>query len=200
DRTPPSKKTRTALFELTSAVTDELFNPLAPLLAAGAGLSAVVGSLGDAAMVGGVVGLNALIGGVQRYRTETAIKDLAKSERRRALVRRGGKLVEVDSSRLVKGDIIMLGAGDVVPADCRVIETEVLEVDASSLTGESLPVRKSAAPSYEGSVADRSSMLYEGTSIASGQATAVVVAAGDETEARRGAASARRVPTESGVE
>ncbi len=200
NRTPPSKKTRTALFELTSAVTDELFNPLAPLLAAGAGLSAVVGSLGDAAMVGGVVGLNALIGGVQRYRTETAIKDLAKSARRRALVRRGGKLVEVDSSRLVKGDIIMLGAGDVVPADCRVIETEVLEVDASSLTGESLPVRKSAAPSYEGSVADRSSMLYEGTSIASGQATAVVVAAGDETEARRGAASAKRAPTESGVE
>ncbi|HEU5076043.1 MAG TPA: cation-transporting P-type ATPase, partial [Polyangiaceae bacterium] len=149
---------------------------------------------------GGVVGLNALIGGVQRYRTETAIKDLAKSARRRALVRRGGKLVEVDSSRLVKGDIVMLGAGDVVPADCRVIETEVLEVDTSSLTGESLPVRKSAAPSYEASLADRSSMLYEGTSIASGQATAVVVAAGEETEARRGAASAKRAPTESGVE
>lgn len=200
DRTPRTKKTRTALVELASAVTDELFNPLAPLLAAGAGLSAVVGSMGDAAMVGGVVGLNAVIGGVQRYRTETAIRDLARHASRRALVRRGGKLVEVDAARLVKGDIILLGAGDVVPADCRVIETEILEVDASSLTGESLPVRKSATPSYEASVADRSSMLYEGSSIASGQATAVVVAAGDETEARRGAASAKRAPTESGVE
>ncbi len=200
DRTPQSTKRRTALVELASAVADELFNPLAPLLAAGAGLSAVVGSLGDAAMVGGVVGLNALIGGAQRYRTEGAIRDLARHARRRALVRRGSKLMEVDASALVKGDIILLGAGDVVPADCRVVHTEILEVDASSLTGESLPVRKSAAPSYEGSVADRSSMLYEGTSIASGQATAVVVAAGDDTEARRGAASAKRAPTESGVE
>lgn len=200
DRTPKTHERRTALVELTSAITDELFNPLAPLLAAGAGLSAVVGSLGDAAMVGGVVGLNAVIGGVQRYRTESAIRDLARSTKRRALVRRGGKLVEVDATQLVRGDIIMVGAGDVVPADCRIVETEILEVDASSLTGESLPVRKSAEPSYEAAVADRSSMLYEGTSIASGQATAVVVAAGEETEARRGAASAKRAPTESGVE
>ena len=80
-----------------------------------------------------------------------------------------------------------LATGDVVPADCRILEATALEVDASSLTGESLPVKKFAAPSFETQPADRSSMLYEGTTVAAGQATAVVVAVGAHTEARRGA-------------
>src|SRR5690606_17943228 len=167
---------KSAVFELGSAVTDELFSPLAPLLAAGAGLSAAVGSMADAGMVGGVVGVNALVGGAQRFRTERAITDLARSSRRKVTVRREGQIVEVDAEDLVKGDIVLLAAGDVVPADCRIIETESLEVDASGLTGESLPVKKSAAPSFKDSVADRSSMLYEETSIASGQVVACVVA------------------------
>ncbi len=191
---------KSAVMELGSAITDELFSPLAPLLAAGAGLSAVVGSLADASMVGGVVGLNALVGGMQRFRTERAITDLARSSRRNVLVRRDGRVRDVPAERLVKGDIVILAAGDVVPADCRIVETEALEVDASGLTGESLPVQKSVAPSFEDSVADRSSMLYEGTSIASGQVTAVVVAVGQETEARRGSASFKRAPEGSGVE
>jgi cation-transporting P-type ATPase I len=191
---------KSVVTELGEAITDELFNPLAPLLAAGAGLSAVVGSLADATMVGGVVVLNATIGGVQRFRAERAIRDLAKTSRRRALVRRAGELREIDDSALVRGDIVLLAAGDVVPADLRIIESESLEVDASSLTGESLPVKKSAAPSYEAQIADRSSMLYEGTSIASGRATAVVVATGDETEARRASAASARDPLTSGVE
>lgn len=196
-KTPGDKP---ALLELGEAITDELFNPLAPLLAAGAGLSAVVGSIADASMVGGVVAFNAVIGGVQRFRAERAIRDLARTSRRRALVRRGGELVEIDASTLVRGDVVILSAGDLVPADCRIVEGESLEVDASSLTGESLPVAKSALPSYEAHVADRSSMLYEGTSIAAGRATAVVVATGDQTEARRGGATSARTPLASGVE
>src|SRR5690606_24221726 len=141
-----------ALVELGEAITDELFNPLAPLLAAGAGLSAVVGSVADASMVGGVVVFNALIGGFQRFRAERAIRDLARTTRRRALVRRGGKLCEIDDRDLVRGDVVLLSAGDVVPADCRIVEAESLEVDASSLTGESLPVKKSAAASFEAQV------------------------------------------------
>ena len=200
ERRQPSAVPKHAIMELGEAITDEMFNPLSPLLAAGAGLSAVVGSVADAGMVGGVVVLNALIGGVQRFRTERAIRVLARSTYRRALTRRDQELIEVDVSDLVVGDIVVLSAGEVVPADCRVIEADSLEVDASSLTGESLPVPKTASPSFDVHVADRSSMLYEGTSIAAGRATAVVVAVGDQTEGRRGAAVYRRDPKQSGVE
>jgi cation-transporting ATPase I len=197
-RRAPSQ--RSSLAELAENITDELFNPLAPLLAAGAGLSAAVGSFGDAAMVGGVVVLNSVVGGVQRFRTERRIRELSKTARRRALVRRGVENAEVDATELVRGDVILLEAGDVVPADCRLIDAESLEIDASSLTGESLPVRKSVAASFEPQVADRSSMLFEGTALAAGRATAVVVATGDETEARRGAVASKRDPSRGGVE
>lgn len=197
-RTPPSRKS--ALLELGSAITDELFSPLAPLLAAGAGLSAAVGSLADAGMVGGVVGVNAVVGGAQRFRTERAITELTRTSRRKVAVRREEQVVEIDAEELVKGDIVLLAAGDVVPADCRILETDSLEVDASGLTGESLPVKKSAAACFEDSVADRSSMLYEGSSIASGHVTALVVAVGAETEARRGGAAFRRTAADTGVE
>lgn len=199
-RRRPTPGEKPALLELSEAVTDELFNPLAPLLAAGAGLSAVVGSVADAGMVGGVVALNAVVGGVQRFRTERAIRRLASDTKRRARVRRGGEIADVDANELVRGDVLLLGPGDVVPADCRIVSAESVEVDASSLTGESLPVRKGPAASFDPDVADRGSMLYEGTSIAAGRATAVVVATGDETEARRGSNTSRRDIATSGVE
>jgi len=199
-RRGPAAAPKPVVFELGEAIADELFNPLAPLLAAGAGLSAVVGSVADATMVGGVVALNAVVGGVQKFRTERAIKSLERASRRSARAVRGGEVREIDASELVRGDVVVLTPGDVVPADCRIVETTSLEVDASSLTGESLPVRKSAEPSFEAHVADRSSMVYEGTTIAAGHATAVVVAIGEETEARRASGSARRDATRSGVE
>jgi cation-transporting ATPase I len=191
---------RSSLVELVEAIGDELFNPLAPLLAAGAGLSAAVGSFGDATMVGGVVMLNAVVGGWQRHRTERAIRELSRSARRRALVRRGGQLIEIDAEQLVRGDVILLAAGDVVPADCRIVEAESLEIDASSMTGESMPVKKQASASFELDVSDRSSMLFEGTAIAAGRVTAVAVAVGDETEARRGALVSKRDAVRGGVE
>lgn len=191
---------RSALGELGEAISDELFNPLAPLLAAGAGLSAVVGSMTDAGMVGGVVVLNALVGGAQRFRTERAIRRLARDSRRTARVRRGGEIRQIDANDLVRGDVVLLGPGDVVPADCRIVSAESLEIDASSLTGESLPVKKTHAPSFDLQVADRSSMLYAGTSLAAGNATAVVVATGDQTEALRGATGSRRDVSTSGVD
>ncbi len=188
------------LSELGEAITDELFNPLAPLLAAGAALSAMVGSLSDAAVLGGVVGSSAIAGGVQRFRTERRIRILSRTAPARALVRRHGSVRVVDENDLVMGDVIALNPGDVVPADCRVIEARALEVDASSLTGESLPVPKSVEPSFELQIPDRSSMLYAGTAIAAGHALAVVVATGDATAARHGATGARVTRGQGGVE
>jgi cation-transporting ATPase I len=154
----------------------------------------------DAGMVGGVVALNAVVGGLQRFFTERAIRDLSRTTRRRAVARRAGHRQEVDADELVQGDVIELYAGDVVPADCRIIDATSLEVDASSLTGESLPVTKAAAPSFQAALADRSSMLFEGTAIVAGRATAVVVAAGEDTEARRAAHGSPRVTEQSGVD
>jgi cation-transporting P-type ATPase I len=186
--------------QLMEAVSDELFNPLAPLLAAGAGLSAVVGSTADATMVASVVVLNALVGGVQRFRVERKISELTRAERRSARVRRDQGEHLIDADDLVIGDVIVLGPGDVVPADCRIIDATSLEVDASTLTGESLPVRKGAESSFEAQVADRSSMLFDGTAIAAGRAEAIVVAVGDATEARRGLSSVRQRKALGGVE
>ncbi len=189
-----------ALSELAASVSDELFNPLVPLLAAGAGLSAVAGSVTDSLMVGAVVALNATIGGTQRFATERAISQLAKDTSTTVLVRREGKTEQISSRQLVKGDLLLLARGDHVPADCRIIEATGLEVDASGLTGESLPVPKSAAPSFEDSIADRASMLYAGTTITRGKATALVVALGQETEAQRGAVTFRSETQPHGVE
>jgi cation-transporting ATPase I len=186
--------------KLSEAISDELFSPFAPLLAAGAALSAVVGSLADAGMVAGVFVLNAVVGGGQRFRTERKIRELERPEVRRARVIRDGAEYLVEASDLARGDIVVVGPGDVLLADCRIIEAHSLEVDASTLTGESLPVPKSDRPSFESHIADRTSMLYDGTAIASGRGMAVVVATGEATEARRGAAVARSARIQSGVE
>ncbi len=196
----PADDKKSAAGQLASAIGDELFNPLVPLLAAGAGLSAIAGSVADSMMVGGVVFLNAAVGGVQRFRTERAIDELSQAAKIPVLVRRENKTEQIDSDKLVQGDVVLMGSGDVVPADCRLIETNCLEVDASGLTGESLPVPKTAQPSFEEGIADRSSMLYAGTTIASGKAVAVVVATGTETEAQRGSVAYRTTAKDSGVE
>lgn len=186
--------------ELSRYVAEELFNPLTPVLAAGAGLSVAVGSVVDAAMVTGVVGLNALVGGVQQYRTDRAVAALGRGEDRYVRARRDGEERPVRSSELVPGDVLRLGAGEAVPADCRILEAMACEADESSLTGESLPVAKHPAPIAAPAVADRTSMLYEGTSIAVGEAIAVVVATGAATQTRRAALEAGAEAPETGVE
>jgi cation-transporting ATPase I len=200
---PPSLPSPLAHFG--HMVFEELANPMAPILIAGAGLSAMTGSVTDAALITGVLVINGIYGGVQRYRTERALLHMARTEKHKVRVRRGGFAVLgqstllIDSTDLVPGDVVELEAGDVVPADCRILEAVGLEVDESSLTGESLPVAKRAEPSVADPVAERSSMLYDGTSVAAGQASAVVVAVGEATEARRALAGAEAAP-ESGVE
>ena len=169
-----------------AAVGAEMANPLTEVLAAGAALSAAVGSSTDAVIVGMVSALNALIGGAIRFQAENAVRSLDRSTQQRVWVLRGAHRRLIGSDALVPGDVIALSTGDAVPADCRIIEANHLEVDESSLTGESLPVTKSAAPSRSALIAERSSMLYAETSVAAGDALGVVVAVGDDTEARSG--------------
>ncbi|GCB49673.1 cation-translocating P-type ATPase [Streptomyces sp. NL15-2K] len=188
---------------LIGRFAEEMANPLTPVLAIGGGISAALGSVMDAVLIGGVLGVDALVGGVQQQKADHAARRLVEATSVRVRVRRADRdeAVEAAAEDLVRGDVIELRAGDAVPADCRVVRAQGVEADESSLTGESLPVLKTAAPSAARAVADRTSMLYQGTTVAAGHALAVVVATGTATEAG-GAAEAGPLegPPESGVE
>ncbi|MBV8295959.1 MAG: cation-translocating P-type ATPase, partial [Acidimicrobiia bacterium] len=168
---------------LARAFVGELANPLTPVLAGATVLAASVGSITDAALVATVTGANAAVGALQRFQVERALGALERDNGQRVRVRRDRGLTVVPASELVAGDVILLDAGSLVPADCRILREAALEVDESALTGESLPVTKTAEPVVAASPADRTSMLYAGTVVAAGTAEAVVVATGSETEA-----------------
>jgi cation-transporting P-type ATPase I len=170
---------------LAQASADELAGPLTPALTAGAGVSASLGSIVDAAMIFFVLGLNAFIGGAQRVAANRELRQLLDTSALRVRLRREGAVHTAKADDLAPGDIVELHAGDAVPADCRVLEAYGVEVDESSLTGESQLVRKFARATAAPEVADRSSMLYRGSAIAAGHAVAVVVATGGRTEAER---------------
>ncbi|WP_198679255.1 cation-translocating P-type ATPase [Thermomonospora amylolytica] len=185
---------------LARATLEELDNPLTPPLAAGAGVSAIVGSVMDAALIGAVLGVNALMSGVQRMGADRALRQLVELSTVRIRLRRPDAEIEAAADELVRGDVIALTAGDAVPADCRLLTADGLEVDESSLTGESQLVAKVARPSAARAVADRRCMLYQGTVVAAGTATAVVVATGPQTEIGRTALLAPEDRPPGGVE
>lgn len=176
-RTPPEGIGRHTLHELE--------NPLTPALAAGAGLAAASGSMLDSVLIGAVVAVNALLGGVQRWGAARALANLAEQTTVPLRLRRDCRTVKASIDDLVHGDIVELRSGDTVPADCRILQSEGLEVDEAALTGESLPVAKTAEPSVGRQPVDRTSMVYQGTAVAAGRAVAAVVAAGENTEVHR---------------
>jgi len=185
---------------LGSLVLAELDNPLTPVLATGAALSGIVGAPADAGLILGVLGLNALVGAGQRLQVERRLELLQDRHAADVWVRRGGALERISEVQLVEGDVVVLEAGEVVPADCRLIQACGLQVDEAVLTGESFPVDKDPAPCLEAALADRRSMLYQGTTVVAGGASAVVVAVGLATEARRSLAAAREASVSGGVE
>ncbi len=195
----PATVTRSPVSRFGRAVLGELANPLTPILGIGVGLSAAVGSIADAALVGGVMATNAMVGGIERVRTEVSLDRLVKMSAAMVNVRREGEWVEVEPVRVVRGDVVEVSAGEVVPADCRILEATGCEVDESSLTGESLPVGKQPMATPGAAVADRACMLFAGSTVVNGSALAVVVATGTATEAGRVLSNAPEPPP-SGVE
>ncbi|WP_433226397.1 hypothetical protein [Microtetraspora malaysiensis] len=183
---------------LVRASVEELANPLTPVLATGAGVSAVVGSVLDAVLIGGVMVVDAVLGGAQRRDAQRALRHLTKeTELHVRLLRRGGHGGAI-AEDLVQGDVIELRAGDAVPADARLIRAVGLEVDESTLTGESQLVTKTTAPTAAPAVADRTSMVYQGTTVAAGHGLAVVVAVGGGTEVGRTAEMGGEGPPRAG--
>ncbi|MGW4487454.1 HAD-IC family P-type ATPase [Amycolatopsis sp. NPDC004368] len=184
---------------LARASADELAGPLTPALAAGAGVSATLGSITDAVLIIGVLALNALIGGAQRLGADRELHHLLDTSAVQVRLRRAGTATTARAEQLVPGDVIELRPGDAVPADCRLLDAYGIEVDESSLTGESQLVAKSVPATAADAVADRSSMVFRGTVVAAGRGTAVVVATGDRTEAGRTAQLDGAAPPVTGV-
>ncbi|HEX6157350.1 MAG TPA: HAD-IC family P-type ATPase, partial [Burkholderiales bacterium] len=155
------------------------------LLAAGLA-AAILGHAIDATVIVAVVLLNALVGFVQEGKAEKALEAMRRLIAPQAAVLRDGARRSVPVASLVPGDVVLLEAGDRVPADVRLLRARGLLIDEALLTGESVPAAKQEAPAAAAAaLGARHSMAYSGTLVAAGQASAVVVATGARTEIGR---------------
>ena len=166
---------------------DQFRSLLIGLLALGALAAAAVGDVKDAIVIASVLVINAVLGVVQEARAERSLDALKAMLSATARVRRDGRTSDVDAADLVPGDIVLLEAGDRVPADARVLVSIDGEADESSLTGESLAVEKSDAPidSAGAPLGDRTGMVWMNTTITRGRVEAVVTDTGMQTEMGR---------------
>jgi len=146
-------------------------------------LSAVLGEVADAVIIGIIILFASGLGFFQEYRAERAMEALRRMAAPMASVRREGKEVEIPARDLVPGDIIILRTGDKIAADARLIEAVNLKTSEAPLTGESTPVeKKSAIIQGEAPVADRRNMVYMGTAVIDGRGSAIVTGTGMTTE------------------
>ncbi len=166
---------------------EQITNPLVLLLIFAAVISAILGKADSVIAISAIVILNAILGVTQEYRAEQAMAALKKMAAPVVRVRRDGKLKDVASGDLVPGDIVLLEAGSVIPADSRLFESANLRVQEAALTGESQPVDKepSALGQADAPLGDRYNMLYMGTSVTYGRGSAVVVETGMKTQLGR---------------
>ncbi|MBZ4218710.1 MAG: cation-translocating P-type ATPase [Chlorobium sp.] len=161
-------------------------------------LSAVLGHGVEAIAISVIVLFAVLLGFVQEFRAERAIEALREMAAPLAKVIRDGAEIVVNASELVPGDVVLLAAGDRVPADARLLQSNNLRTDEASLTGESLPSEKEVAAllNENAGPGDRKNMVFAGTSISYGRAVALVVATGMQTEFGRIATMLQSVETE----
>jgi Ca2+-transporting ATPase len=162
----------------------EQFKDFLVLILIGASIvSAFVGEVADSLVIIVIVVLNAALGVFQESKAEKAMEALQKMAAPNSKVIRDGNIQTVPSRELVVGDIVLLEAGDYVPADVRILESMNLKVEEASLTGESVPVEKeTVAIDHEASLADRHNMGYMGTVVTYGRGKAVIIGTGMNTE------------------
>jgi cation-transporting ATPase F len=168
---------------LARRILRQFHHPLIYVLLAAGAITAGLHEYIDSAVIFAVVLVNAAVGFIQESKAEAALQSLREMVHTEARVVRDGRERRVASAALVPGDLVVVEAGDKVPADIRLLRETEIRVDESALTGESVPVAKNDAVLPEGTpVADRLNMVHSGTLVTGGNAAGVVVATGAQTE------------------
>lgn len=168
-------------------LVEQVSNLPVALLAGSAALSFATGGVFDAVVTLAVIAVNAGIGFATENSTENLIRRLSRPVEHPVAALRDGAPVTLAAREVVVGDVVLLAPGTVVPADARLIVANLLSVDESALTGESLPVEKTATPlpAVPGAVAERHNLVHAGTVVTGGDGLAVVVRTGINSEAAR---------------
>ncbi|MCM8817114.1 MAG: HAD-IC family P-type ATPase, partial [Candidatus Omnitrophica bacterium] len=178
NKLPEGKKV--SIFQL---ILRQLINPFIYILVIAAIVSIAIGDSKDAIFIFLVILINTAVGTFQEYNAEKNISSLKKLILVKSRVRRDGKELEIMAEDLVPGDIVLLESGMKVPADIRLFEASGLEIDESLLTGESVPVKKNTDVLPENTiVAERSNMVFAGSTVMKGRAAGVVVETGINTQ------------------
>ena len=142
------------------------------------------GEIVDGCIILFIVIMNAIFGVVQEYKAEKSLEALSKLSQQEILVQRDGKILKISTEDLVIGDVIILEAGVILPADVRLLETHSLQIDEASLTGESNAVEKDSriVCREDAPIGERKNMAYKGTVVGFGRGKGIVVALGEDTE------------------
>jgi len=170
---------------LVSIFLSQLKDVLIYVLLGAAAITFIIGEHVDGIIILLVVLLNAVIGVVQENKASQAIAELKKMASPRALVKRDGKTIEIDSEEIVPGDVVILDAGRFVPADIRLTDSANLKIEESSLTGESVPSEKNHEKIFDNKkipVGDRVNMAFSSTVVSYGRGEGIVVSTGMDTE------------------
>lgn len=178
-----NKLTETEQKSVAEILADQMKTPVVYLLAAAAALSFFMGDYHEGVAITVVLLINAAIGFWMEWQAQKSMKALKEMDKITATVVRDGEEKEIDAEKLVPGDVVILGEGNVVPADIRLFDVSDLQIDESPLTGESIPVEKKTDPLDENTqAADRINMAFKGTSVAGGKGRGLVTATGMNTE------------------
>ena len=181
DQFGPNEPSATKHHSFLSDLLHAFSNPLVLILVIAAVASAFLGEKVDAGIIGTIVLLSTAIDLTQTYRSQQAVEQLRKQVAPTATVLRSGEWNEIQRRDVVPGDIVRLSAGDLVPADCLLLVARDLYVLQASLTGESIPAEKEATGEPASTKADARNMVFQGTSVVSGTATAEVIQTGRRT-------------------
>ncbi|WP_300382855.1 calcium-translocating P-type ATPase, SERCA-type [Clostridium sp.] len=175
-------KKNKSIFQLLFA---QINDAMIYILLVAALVSAIVNEISDAIIIVIVVIINAIIGVVQETKAEKALEALKNMSTPKALVKRDGQIIEIDSDKVVIGDIVVIDAGRYIPADIRLVETANLKIEESAFTGESVPSDKDSKVILENKevqIGDQHNMAFMSTLATYGRATGIVVATGMDTE------------------
>lgn len=163
-------------------IMSQIFNPLICILIFAGALTWYLQELIETIVIFGAVLINIAFGAYQEFKAENTIEKLQNYIKNKAKVLRDGNIIEIEAINLVPGDIIHISYGSRVPADVRILESINLTVDEAILTGESMPVEKSIGIVESDMITDRKNSMFCGTYVVNGNATAVVVNIGNNTE------------------